>query len=101
MARSGARPRARPSSQRENDLMKAGAPLMYVRLVGVFVGGVLLTLTLFGPDAPARGGAAIRGRGLGVRVDRKLAMAHGHAPERGRHERSAQRRGTARGRTLG
>ena len=28
-------------------------------------------------------------------------MADGHAPERRRHERSAQRRGTARGRTLG
>ena len=38
--------RARPSRQRESNLMKAGAPLMYVRLAGVSVGGVLLTLTL-------------------------------------------------------
>ena len=38
--------------------MKAGAPLMYVRLAGVSVGAVLLTLALLGPDA-----AAQRGRG--------------------------------------
>jgi hypothetical protein len=38
--------------------MKAGAPLMYVRLAGISLGGVLLTLTLVGPDA-----AAQRGRG--------------------------------------